>query len=173
MGILRWLCFCIIAATNWVCAAALAPIPPPTSLLVDQVGVLRDAERAALLARLQTIQTSGRAQIAILISSGTGGAPLADYALQVAETWQLGRAGRDDGLLILIRIYLDQCHFSTQGGRRTKVETLSSMPGLALGVVILSGYFSSGVTNPIGRFFGSGGVISCRIASRMLAMVWS
>lgn len=102
MGTLRWLCFCVIAAAGWVCAAAPAPIPQPTSLLVDQVGVLSDAERAALLARLQTIQTSGRAQIAILISSGTEGAPLADYALQVAETWQLGRAGRDDGLLILV-----------------------------------------------------------------------
>lgn len=99
MGFLRWLCFCIIAATNWVCAA---PISPPTSLLVDQVGVLSDAERAALLSRLQAIQASGRAQIAILVSSGTEGAPLADYALQVAESWQLGRAGRDDGLLILV-----------------------------------------------------------------------
>jgi uncharacterized protein len=102
MEILRCLCFCVIAATGWVCAAEPAPIPQPNSLLVDQVGVLSDAERAALLARLQTIQTSGRAQIAMLISSGTGGAPLADYALQVAEGWQLGRAGRDDGLLVLV-----------------------------------------------------------------------
>jgi len=102
MGILRWLCFCVVAASGWVCAAAPAPIPQPTSLLVDQVGVLSDAERTALLARLRTIQTSGRAQIAILVSSGTDGAPLADYALQVAESWQLGRAGHDDGLLILV-----------------------------------------------------------------------
>lgn len=103
MGTLRWLCFWVIAATSWVCAAAPAPIPPPTSLLVDQVGVLSDAERAALLARLQTIQTSGRAQVAILIPGGTEGAPLAEYALEVAENWQLGRAGRDDGLLVLVR----------------------------------------------------------------------
>ena len=45
---------------------------------------------------------SRRAQIAILISTGTDGTPLADYALRVAEKWRLGRAGRDDGLLILI-----------------------------------------------------------------------
>lgn len=102
MEFLRWLCFCVLAATGWACVAATAPIPQPTSLLVDQVGVLSDAEREGLLTRLRAIQTSGRAQVAILISSGTGGAPPAAYALQVAEAWQLGRAGRDDGLLILV-----------------------------------------------------------------------
>jgi uncharacterized membrane protein YgcG len=40
--------------------------------------------------------------VAILISSGIHGEPLADYALRVAELWQLGRAKRDDGLLILV-----------------------------------------------------------------------
>lgn len=102
MRIWRCLGFCVIAAAVWECVAAPAPIPAPASLLVDQAGVLSAAEQAALLARLQTIQTSGRAQIAILISSGTQGAPLADYALRVAEDWQLGRAGRDDGLLVLV-----------------------------------------------------------------------
>lgn len=32
-------------------------------------------------------------------------------------------------------------------------------------VVILGGYFSSGVMNPMGRFFGSGGVMSARSAT--------
>jgi uncharacterized protein len=99
---LRCLCFCVITAAGWVYAAAPAAIPEPTSLLVDQAGALSDAERAALLERLRAIQSSGRAQIALLISSGTGGAALADFGLLVAESWQLGRAGRDDGLLILV-----------------------------------------------------------------------
>jgi len=102
MGFLRWLCFWVIAAMASLCAAAPASTPAPTSLIVDQVGVLSDADRAALLARLQTIQDSGRAQIAVLIASGTEGTPLADYALSIAEAWQLGRAGRDDGLLVLV-----------------------------------------------------------------------
>ena len=93
---------CFIAATSWLCVALPAAIPTATSLLVDQVGILDDSERATLLSRLETIQAAGRAQIAILISSGTSGTALADYALQVAESWQLGRAGSDDGLLILV-----------------------------------------------------------------------
>ncbi|HSQ04327.1 MAG TPA: TPM domain-containing protein [Burkholderiales bacterium] len=99
-ALIGWLCWLGIAAP--ACAAETAAIPEATSLLVDQAGALTESERDELLSRLKAIQDSGRAQIAILVSTGTAGAPLADYALQVAESWRLGRAGRDDGLLILV-----------------------------------------------------------------------
>lgn len=74
----------------------------PPGLLVDQTGTLSAAEREALTQRLKDIQESGRAQVAILVSSGIGSEPLAAYGLRVAEAWRLGRAGRDDGLLVLV-----------------------------------------------------------------------
>src|SRR5215471_1050722 len=97
---IAWLCLSLLAALNF--AQAAEPVPELTGLLVDQAGALSDDERAAVTARLRAIQDSGRAQVAILVSSGTGGEPLADYALRVAEKWQLGRASRDDGLLVLV-----------------------------------------------------------------------
>ena len=96
-----WFCL-LFAVAGTVAAAVPGGIPAQTALLTDEADVLTVEEHAALLARLLAIQRSGRAQIAVLISSGTGGVPLADYALRVAEAWQIGRAGRDDGLLILI-----------------------------------------------------------------------
>ena len=98
---IAWLCLWLAAICAFG-AAVPGSIPSQTSLLTDGAGVLTVEEHSALLARLLAIQSSGRAQIAVLISPGTGGVPLADYALRVAETWQIGRAGRDDGLLILI-----------------------------------------------------------------------
>ena len=95
-----WLC--LVLAAGAAGAAVPGGIPAQTSLLTDEADVLTVEEHAALLARLLAIQRSGRAQIAVLISSGTGGVPLSDHALRVAEAWQIGRAGRDDGLLILI-----------------------------------------------------------------------
>src|SRR5688500_11499253 len=95
-----WLCLLLTATGAF--AAAPGAIPAQTSLLTDEAEVLTVAEHDALLKRLLAIQRSGRAQIAALISNGTDGAPLADYALRVAESWQLGRASRDDGLFILI-----------------------------------------------------------------------
>lgn len=87
-----------------VCAAAVfADIPPlPPSLVVDRTGTFSAAERDALAQRLKALQVSGRGQIAILVSSGIGSEALAAYSLRVAEAWRLGRAGRDDGLLVLV-----------------------------------------------------------------------
>ena len=96
------LCACLLAVAGGTSAAEPAGVPAQTSVLTDEAGALTPTEADALLARLRAIQHSGRAQVAILISSGTGSASLADYALRVAESWQLGRAGKDDGLLILV-----------------------------------------------------------------------
>src|SRR5688500_17883421 len=102
-SVVRLLCWlCLFAAMNLVYAAAPGPIPELTGLLVDEAGALSEGEQEALAVRLRAIQTSGRAQVAIFISSGTSGEPLAEYALRVAEKWRLGRAGRDDGLLVLV-----------------------------------------------------------------------
>jgi uncharacterized membrane protein YgcG len=95
---------CVLLSVFATIAGAATPtdLPQASSLLVDEAGALTDADRDALLDRLRTFQDEGRAQVAILISKSTGGAPLAEYSLRVAESWQLGRAGRDDGLLILV-----------------------------------------------------------------------
>jgi uncharacterized protein len=98
---IAWFCFCVFAAADGVYAGEHR-IPEPTRLLVDEAGALTDAEREDIAARLKRIQDSGRAQVAILISRGIEGEALADYALRVAEKWQLGRAARDDGLLVLV-----------------------------------------------------------------------
>src|SRR5688572_24064766 len=101
----RWLaCLCWLAVMALPAARAAdsQDIPEATGLLVDQAGALSESEQSGLAARLRAIQDSGRAQVAILVASGTGGEPLADYALRVAEKWQLGRAGKDDGLLVLV-----------------------------------------------------------------------
>jgi uncharacterized protein len=90
----------VLAAMASVCPAA--EIPEFTGLVVDQAGALSEDERDALFKRLAAIQRSGRAQLALLVVKDTGGAPLSDYALRVAESWKVGRAGRDDGLLILV-----------------------------------------------------------------------
>lgn len=78
------------------------PVPEQTSLLVDQAAALDETERSALTLRLQMIQDSGRAQVAVLIIPNLHGEALSDYSLRVATSWQLGRKGRDDGLLILL-----------------------------------------------------------------------
>ena len=93
-----WLFVLLIAlAPSLACAA-----PAFTGLVVDETGILQESEGDRLRERLQAIQSSGRAQVAILVAKDTEGLPLSDYALRVAEAWALGRQGRDDGLLVLV-----------------------------------------------------------------------
>jgi len=95
--------FFLIVSAAAAQATETAAIPNlPAGLLVDQAGALADADREALEARLRAIQASGRAQVAILISGDIHGEPLSEFSLRVAEAWQLGREGSDDGLLILV-----------------------------------------------------------------------
>jgi len=100
--VITLLCMGVLTVAQVAHAAEPVAIPEQTSLLGDQAHALDQAARLALEARLRAIQSSARAQVAILISSGIGEEPLSDYALRVAEHWQLGRAKRDDGLLIVI-----------------------------------------------------------------------
>jgi uncharacterized protein len=95
------LCTMLLGSTRSL-AADLVPVPRAASLVVDQAGLLTAVERGRIEARLRQVQASGRAQIGILVSAGTGDEGLAPYALRVAEAWKLGGKDRDNGLLILI-----------------------------------------------------------------------
>lgn len=72
--------------------------------VVDQANVLNPQEKLRLQAQLQSIYRQGLAQAAVVIVPTTNGVPIFNYALQVAEEWQLGEADTDDGLLIVAAI---------------------------------------------------------------------
>src|SRR6185295_17216629 len=76
--------------------------PAQTGHVVDAVGVLDDDAKSDLEWTLRTFKRDDRADVAILISNEIHGEPLAQYGLRVAEAWKLGRADRDDGLLIVV-----------------------------------------------------------------------
>jgi uncharacterized protein len=102
---LRWL-GCALLLALWAAAGHCGEtpdlVPQQTGLLVDQAGALDAASSAEIEGRLEALQSAGRAQVAILISSGTGDEPLADFSLRVAQAWRLGHAKADDGLLIVV-----------------------------------------------------------------------
>lgn len=96
-------CLAVLLLAVALAAAGAQPrVPGFSGLVVDEVGVLGDEAETALLRRLGKFQNTDRAQAAILVARGTEGLALADFSLLVAQTWKLGHAGRDDGMLILI-----------------------------------------------------------------------
>ncbi|MGO1250083.1 TPM domain-containing protein [Psychrobacter sp.] len=74
------------------------------SPVVDQADILNPQEQQRLEAQLKNIYQQGLAQAAVVIVPTTNGLPIFDYALQVAEKWQLGDEDIDDGLLMVVAV---------------------------------------------------------------------
>ncbi|TXD98533.1 TPM domain-containing protein [Psychrobacter frigidicola] len=74
------------------------------SPVVDQANLLNPQQKLRLTEQLHSIYRQGLAQAAVVIVPTTNGVPIFDYALQVADKWQLGSKDTDDGLLILLAV---------------------------------------------------------------------
>jgi uncharacterized protein len=72
--------------------------------VVDQANILTADEKQRLTEQLHSIYRQGLAQAALVIVPTTNGIPIFDYALQIADKWQLGDKDIDDGLLIVMAV---------------------------------------------------------------------
>jgi uncharacterized protein len=81
---------------------AQQPVPALTARVIDLTATLGADRIAALDARLAAFESRTGSQIAVLLVPSTQPESIEQYALRVAEAWQLGRDGIDDGLLLLI-----------------------------------------------------------------------
>lgn len=79
---------------------AEAEVPFLSGRVVDQAEFFSDSER--IEARLAELEETTGVQMAVLTVDQLDGAPVEDFAIRVAETWELGSAERDDGLLMVI-----------------------------------------------------------------------
>lgn len=84
-----------------VSAQAEIAVPPP-EWVVDQAGVLNPGDKARVEQALQALSSSPHpATMAILIVDRIPDGDIETYALTVGRQWGLGRAGVNDGLLLV------------------------------------------------------------------------
>jgi uncharacterized protein len=77
-------------------------VPYLSGRVVDEASLLDGATEERLIASLRQIEQQTGAQVVVLTVPSLEGEVLEDYSLRVAETWGLGGAERDDGLLVLV-----------------------------------------------------------------------
>jgi uncharacterized protein len=83
-------------------APKFAPVPPLSAHVMDQVGLLDPAQRAALDNVLKDYEARTGNQIAVLLISSTAPEVIEQYSIRVADAWKLGRKGVDDGVILLV-----------------------------------------------------------------------
>lgn len=83
-------------------AQELQPVPRLQARVTDNAGLLPEARRTALEARLAAFERQKGTQVAVLTLASTAPEPIEAYSIRVVDAWRLGRAGVDDGVLFVI-----------------------------------------------------------------------
>lgn len=91
----------LLAASGSAVAAPLE-VPFLSGRVQDQAGLLGDEFEASLEQELELLESETGAQVAVLTIPSLQGDPIEDFSVRVVDTWELGRKGVDDGVLIVI-----------------------------------------------------------------------
>src|SRR5437868_371152 len=100
----------LLAGAAVVFAAALGvaqaqdavPVPKLVTRVTDQAGTLTTADRDRLEEKLRAFEAARGSQVAVLLVPTIGTEVIEEFAGRVADAWQLGRKGVDDGVLFVV-----------------------------------------------------------------------
>ena len=79
-------------------------LPTLNAPVVDQANLLTESQKQEISQRILALHEQGKAQIGVVIVPTTGQEDIFDFAMRVAEKWQLGSAKQDNGLLMTIAV---------------------------------------------------------------------
>jgi uncharacterized protein len=83
-------------------AHATLEIPPLEGRVNDRAGVLSRQQATDLERRLARFEDETSHQIVVLTLPTLAGEPIEEFALRVAESWEIGRAGLDNGIVLVV-----------------------------------------------------------------------
>ena len=121
--------------------AAALEVPPLQGRVNDDAGMLSPATRQQLDGMLQALEASDGTQIVVLTVPSLEGDSLEDFSIRVAEQWQIGRKGLDNGAILLIAKADRKVRIEVGYGLEGKLTDL--MAGRIIANVIVP-YFKNG-----------------------------
>ncbi len=98
---------------------AATAVPQLARHATDLTGTLTAAQVDQLDAQLAALEKAKGAQLVVLMVDSTGGQPIEEYSLAVAEANKIGRTGADDGVLLLV----------AKADRRVRIEVGYGLEG--------------------------------------------
>lgn len=84
--------------------AAAAGLPALTGRVVDNAGIIDADAETALTAKLAAFERKSSDQIVVATVKDLGGEAIEPYANRLFRAWQLGQAGEDNGVLLLVAL---------------------------------------------------------------------
>jgi len=104
---MRRILFSLTAALLFFCfvgevALGQAALPMPRHYVEDYANVINSSDEQSLNGVLQELEQKTGAQYIVLTVETTGGVPIEDFAIGLAEKWKLGQKGKDNGMLFVL-----------------------------------------------------------------------
>jgi uncharacterized protein len=96
--VIKALLLLLLALPAW----AQVAVPPLKGRVTDLTGTLKPEQLASLEQMLRSFEERKGSQIAVLMVRTTAPETIEQYALRVAEQWQVGRKKVDDGVVLVI-----------------------------------------------------------------------
>jgi uncharacterized protein len=91
----------LISATTMV-ARAQVDLPTPKHYVEDHANVINASDEHSLNGILQELEQKTGAQYIVLTVLTTGGMPIEQFSIELAEKWKLGQKGKDNGMLFVL-----------------------------------------------------------------------
>jgi uncharacterized protein len=134
----------------------LLPIPPLSAHVTDLAQTLAPAEKQALEAKLVDWEARTGNQLAVLTVPTTQPEPIEAYSLRVAEKWQIGRKGNDNGVLFLVAKNDKKMRFEVGYGLEGTLTDVTARRIIAENVAPMfrEGKFGAGIDAGIDRVIG-------------------
>jgi len=99
--VLAWLTLMLVGIQL---AAAQMPVPEAGHRVTDLAQVLNVADTESLASQLASLEARTRAQVGILIVPTLQQEPIDAFSQRVFNSWRLGRAGINDGVLMVLSV---------------------------------------------------------------------
>ena len=97
--LILYLLIILLAMSNVFAAVNL---PRPGHYVQDYANVISNSDEHSLNGILQELEQKTGSQYVVLAVQTTGGIPIEQFAIELAEKWRLGQAGKDNGMLFVI-----------------------------------------------------------------------
>ena len=95
----------LLAAALFALPASAAVISPDADFYVtDKAGVLSDTTKRDIISKNDYLYSQTGAQIVVVTVDGTGGLTTEEYAYELANSWGIGDAKKNNGVLLLLDI---------------------------------------------------------------------
>ncbi len=85
-------------------AQAVRDLPRPTAYVSDDAHVLSDEAEAHINQVCAALDRQAHAQLAVVTVKNTDGEPIADYAVELEDSWKVGAKGTDRGAILLVSV---------------------------------------------------------------------